>query len=69
MNEDDMRQFEKNLDESIIRAEKAFELRQTVLDSIDAELKILNQYLKVIVKEVQEMNKGIIITDDNKNAE
>jgi len=47
----------------------SFKERQATLDGIYQELVTLNQYLQVIVKEVQEMNKGIIITDDNKNAE
>ena len=41
--------------------------RQAALEGIFEELHTLNEYLKVIVKEIQEMNKGIIITDDNKN--
>jgi len=65
----DISQFEKNLDDSIKKAEESFKERQTTLDGIYQELVTLNQYLKVIVKEVQDMNKGIIITDDNKNAE
>lgn len=62
-----MEEFEKNLDEAIKKAESSFQIRQDTLDGIYQELAILNQYLKVIVKEVQEMNEGIIITDDNKN--
>jgi len=39
--------------------------RLRLLDGIHQELKTLNQYLQVIVKEVQDMNRGIIIKDDN----
>lgn len=67
MDEETLGQYEKNLDEAIKKAEKSFEIRQDTLDKIHQELHILNQYLKVISKEVQEMNEGIIITDDNKN--
>ena len=45
----------------------SFKERQATLDGIHQELATLNKYLDVIVKEIQEMNKGIIITDDNKN--
>jgi len=48
---------------------ESFKERQATLDGIYQELAILNKYLKVITQEIQEMNKGIIITDDNKNAE
>ena len=45
----------------------SFKERQAALVGIYEELATLNKYLEVIVKEIQEMNKGIIITDDNKN--
>ena len=67
MDEETLGQYEKNLDETIKKAEESFEIRQNTLDKIHQDLAILNQYLKVIVKEIQEMNQGIIITDDNKN--
>jgi len=65
MYEFELRQFEKNLEESIKRAEASFQIRQDTLDGIYQELVSLNQYLQVIVKEVQDMNRGIIIKDDN----
>jgi len=65
MDEYELRQFEKNLDESIRKAEASFQIRQDTLDGIYQELVSLNQYLQVIVKEVQDMNRGIIIKDDN----
>lgn len=67
MEEEEMREFEKNLDESIKKAEASFQIRQDTLDGIYQELAVLNQYLKVIVKDIQEMNKGVNITDDNSN--
>ena len=67
MDEKELKGFEDNLDEAIRKAEASFQIRQDTLDKIHQELHILNQYLKVISKEVQEMNEGIIITDDNKN--
>jgi len=66
MDESELRQFEKNLDESIKKAEESFQIRQDTLDRIYQELLSLNQYLQVIVKEVQDMNKGLIIENDNK---
>jgi len=39
--------------------------KEALLEGIYQELKTLNQYLQVIVKEVQDMNRGIIIKDDN----